>query len=77
MSSKSGDYNENYYGQMPKDRDGYGFPIYERQTENHYGEMPNSTDGYGNPTYNKSPDRGYDDWFGNSLNKWVLIDWRY
>jgi hypothetical protein len=39
--------------------------------------MPNSTDGYGNPTYNKSPDRGYDDWFGNSLNKWVLIDWRY
>jgi hypothetical protein len=39
--------------------------------------MPNSTDGYGNPTYEKSPERGYDDWFGNSLNKRVIIDWWY
>ena len=44
-------YTENYYGQEPNGRDGYGNPTYERQKPNHWGEMPTDYDGYGNPIY--------------------------
>ena len=42
---------QRYYGQEPKNRDGYGNPTYERQKPNHLGEMPSGFDGYGNPIY--------------------------
>ena len=44
-------YTENYYGQEPNGRDGYGNPTYERQKQNHYGEICYEKDGYGNPIY--------------------------
>lgn len=42
---------QRYYGQEPKDHDGYGDPTYERQKPNHWGEMPLLRDCYGNPDY--------------------------
>ena len=42
---------ENYYGQEPSGRDGYGDPTYERQNPNHWGEMPSGRNGYGVPIY--------------------------
>ena len=50
------DYSQSYYGQEPKDRDGYGFSTYERQKPEHYGEMPSGRDGYGNPIYGDNND---------------------
>ena len=45
------DSQQSYPYQLPKDRDGYGNPVYERYEPSSPYENPSGRDNYGNPTY--------------------------